>query len=476
MALLTVDISHNYSSETLVDITEIDFANPVDPATATFSSSQFATGQILSTVTIAGNTQINSIVINGGSLDASRWAFVNWSSFDSITVNGGGGNDRVFGSSVNDIVNGGNGADRISGLAGSDTIDGGAGNDMLIGGGGDDILIGGAGFDKIYGGIGNDTLRSFEYQDNTFDIIDGGKGTDSLLLTRYGSPSHDLTIDISLGGGGSDIGDGTTIAGIESIFVTTSSGNDTLVGGALNDGLFGSEGNDTLIGGGGFDTLDGGPGDDVIDGGADIDSLYYSSNTTGVSVNLSITTAQNTGSGGIDTITGIETLAGGSGNDKLTGDGARNTLLGMNGNDILRGAGGNDALNGVNGNDNLQGGVGDDLLIGGLGRDIMSGGAGVDTFFFESVADSLAGTKRDIIVGYEQGVDKIFLQSIDANEGGADDPFTFIGTGVFSLTAGELRYFHDGSATVLEADTDGDGAANFQVQFNSLIDTWNFVL
>ncbi|MBB1624924.1 hypothetical protein A9974_06700 [Achromobacter sp. UMC71] len=87
--------------------------------------------------------------------------------------------------------------------------------------GGDDTIHGGTGNDIIYGQGGNDTL----YGDDGDDIIYGGAGDDKL----YGGDGNDV-----LHGG---------------------SGNDTLEGGNGNDLLIGGKGDDTLIGGAGSDTF-----------------------------------------------------------------------------------------------------------------------------------------------------------------------------------------------------------------------------
>jgi len=67
----------------------------------------------------------------------------------------------------------------IIGGAGADQLDGRDGNDTLSGRAGDDTLIGGEGNDSLYGEDGNDTLL-FDSNDS---IIDGGLGTDTLILT-----------------------------------------------------------------------------------------------------------------------------------------------------------------------------------------------------------------------------------------------------------------------------------------------------
>lgn len=169
--------------------------------------------------------------------------------------------------------------------------------------------------------------------------------------------------------------DGDTIYGL--------GGNDTIR--ALNgiDFLYGGDGADRIYGNGGDDWLIGGRGNDYLDGGAGIDTAAYTDVSGAVTVDLSITSAQNTGSDGFDTLVSIENLISGLFNDTLRGNAAANVLSGQDGNDTLDGRGGNDTLNGGNGNDTLLGGLGNDLIAaddaGLAGNDIVDGGAGTDT-------------------------------------------------------------------------------------------------
>ncbi|MCP3733949.1 M10 family metallopeptidase C-terminal domain-containing protein [Sphingomonas sp. RP10(2022)] len=173
-----------------------------------------------------------------------------------------------------------------------------------------------------------------------------------------------------------------------------------------------------------------------------------------------------------DTITGTseqDVIDGGWGNDVLNGLGGNDRLTGGLGDDRLDGGAGNDWLNGGDGKDVLIGGDGDDTLIGGRGTDTLTGGAGKDIFRFESTADSVAGSARDVITDFLSGTDKIDLSAIDANSSifaRGDQAFTFIGTGKFTA-AGQLRYSYQmiggKEYTVVEGNTDILNSADFSV-------------
>ncbi len=87
-------------------------------------------------------------------------------------MNGGTGNDIMYGGSGNDIMNGDADNDQIFGLGGNDVMNGGSGADMLSGGAGNDQMNGGENSDILYGGIGSDT-------------IDGGAGSDILYALDH---------------------------------------------------------------------------------------------------------------------------------------------------------------------------------------------------------------------------------------------------------------------------------------------------
>ena len=160
------------------------------------------------------------------------------------------------------------------------------------------------------------------------------------------------------------------------------------------------------------------------------------------------------------------TLTGTSSADVLSATTDANwTINGSGGNDTLTGRGGADRLLGGSGNDTIKGGAGNDVIIGNSGADTLSGGSGSDVFSFAALGDSSASSlsTRDKIIDYEHGLDHIDLTGLDANTGlSGDQAFTFIGEGLFTGTAGELRIdYRDPATTKVFADVNGDGAADF---------------
>ncbi|MEI9406343.1 DUF5801 repeats-in-toxin domain-containing protein, partial [Mesorhizobium argentiipisi] len=166
------------------------------------------------------------------------------------------------------------------------------------------------------------------------------------------------------------------------------SGNYTLTGTAGNDVLAGSTHADTISGGGGTDIVD-------YTGSIAAISIHLSDDghASGASVTFINPAAGTIGGGDAtgDTLTGIEGLIGGSGNDYLFGNAGDNYLAGGVGNDTLNGGGGNDTL------------------IGGLGQDTLTGGTGADTFKL----DHLELNIKDLITDYNGAEgDKIDLTSL----------------------------------------------------------------
>jgi hypothetical protein len=139
-------------------------------------------------------------------------------------------------------------------------------------------------------------------------------------------------------------------------------GDDTLAGGSSSDLLRGGNGSDVLDGRAGNDTLVGdgddatGTGDDQLIGGDGVDLASFAA-ASALVIDLGITGPQMTGDG-VDSLSGIENVNGGSSGDRLIGDpspNTPNTLLGKGGDDEIRIRGG--------GSDAANCGTGEDLVV-----------------------------------------------------------------------------------------------------------------
>jgi Ca2+-binding RTX toxin-like protein len=103
-------------------------------------------------------------------------------------LDGGAGNDQLYGGWATNVINGGDGNDYLSSGGGNDTLYGGAGNDSMKGGqgatqmsgdDGNDTLMGGTGNEFLYGGNGDDRLTG----DGGNDTLSGGAGSDTFIFS-----------------------------------------------------------------------------------------------------------------------------------------------------------------------------------------------------------------------------------------------------------------------------------------------------
>ncbi len=96
------------------------------------------------------------------------------------------GYEKIVGDPIlGDVLEGGSGQQIIFGLGGNDQIDGGSGHDILCGGDGNDIINAGSGNDRVSGGPENDVISGGSGDDiirggDGNDTIDGGSGTNDI--------------------------------------------------------------------------------------------------------------------------------------------------------------------------------------------------------------------------------------------------------------------------------------------------------
>ena len=337
----------------------------------------------------------------------------------------------------------------LVGSAVNDILAGGGGNDFLTGNDGIDQLDGGAGIDVMAGGAGHDIY----FVENAGDIIQefAGGGADTVYTSVSFTLHPTAEVEVLAANG---LAPGTPIALLGNGFAQT------LIGGSGSDYLLGGGGDDFIAGNAGDDQLDGGTGADVMEGG-DGNDIYFVDNGADI-------VQDSLGGGGFDAVYASADFALGAGAlvELLAATGlapGQGILLAGNdyGQSIVGGSGG-DTLLGGGGNDLVDGGGGADLIDGGAGLDGLRGGAGADIFRFLSASDS--NGEGDSIYDFVSGTDRIDLSAIDANAGvPGDQAFTFIGTGAFTNSAGQLRAELSGGVLHILGDTNGDGVADLHI-------------
>jgi Ca2+-binding RTX toxin-like protein len=348
-------------------------------------------------------------------------------------------------------------------LSGFENIIGSDFDDSLTADAGNNLLIGGQGDDTLNGGLGTDTVTYANETgpDGVFVNLESGFGFDS-----YGGLDSLTGIENVIGTGNDDSISGNSAA-------------NKLEGGAGDDFLAGGGGNDTLIGGAGHGTFEGGTGADSIVGDSLHDLVTYENSTVGVTVNLSLATAQvSAGEASGDILSKIEDVTGSAFNDTLTGTDVKNYIEGGAGADRLDGGDGFDyaiynsktigvtvnlgaagaqvstgdasgdvlinieGVDGTDANDRLIGNADANGLYGERGNDTLTGGAGSDIFGFNTFEGD---SDVDLITDFQVGVggDVLHVGNILDGYSGGDDINDF------------LRIVLDGGQTKLQIDVDG---------------------
>lgn len=163
-----------------------DFANPSE-GVDTYTS---VTGRIIATMQAGDDIFVTVNLDRPEILDGGDGNDTLFGSIFADTISGGNGDDALVGSndssSIGDLLQGEDGDDFIFASDGPNTINGGMGSDVVIGGIGNDAIDGGDGNDALIGMDGNDSLRG----GNGDDFIVGMAGADTL----FGGTGSDLII------------------------------------------------------------------------------------------------------------------------------------------------------------------------------------------------------------------------------------------------------------------------------------------
>lgn len=360
-----------------------------------------------STVAFSGGAGLDRILQSGGQIDDD--GFLGVTGVEVLATSGSSALNATLGSAAS--------------AAGLTTITGRSANDVVL----VDSGFAPAGPIAVNLGFGSDNFDGgassavFNFTtESTLDVTDvligGTTDQDTLTIRESGDNSRD----------------GTGVSGVETITVTT----DEVISGETHTLLLDTQASEVANGVQNVNAVFTNDRDNfnlnVTSGAADAD---YVINLTGVA-NANI----NTGNGD-DTInggnsSGTVTVRSGDGDDTINaqnataldafGGNGSDTLTGGNGNDLLAGGNGIDIINGGAGNDDLFGGNGNDQITAGSGLDRIMGGMGADEItlsddnvrdivFYDEAHESAGAINRDIINGFESGVDQIDITSVTGN-------------------------------------------------------------
>lgn len=424
---LTLDGSGNYSAGTVKSIEwgDVTFGDgDVDP---TFVAAGEITGLKIDA------TQIADALAEG---DFSGLMGLAYGGNDKITgtsdddvIDAGAGNDKVDGGAGDDIISGGEGNDKITDLVGNNVIYDFDGNNGIVLGNGNDWVIAGAGNDKIDLG-GADAASPLYPVDGTF-----GRISDENFAERS---FHNVLVDfdgnnkITAGDGddyiktdnnagvGATPGNNKIAAGDGDNVIQVGNGNNSITAGSGDDVIWGDAGNNKVVAG---------DGNNVVDLG--LKSVFYDTYLE---------------SGG-----------------ELKGNGNNNVTTGS-GDDYVSAWEGNDVIKVGLGADEVNAGAGKNTID--LGKDLDADEVWFDHDFFAALLDGVSKTEAfSTVNNFDEG-DTIVLKS-DFNDDDVND-FASLTAEDFYIASGATPANAAGASVIFDtksgklyydADAEGEGAA-----------------
>ena len=433
---------------------------------------------------------------------------------DADSIDGGDGDDLIYGEVGGDTLGGGSGDDTIYGdsvplqydsIGGSNTV-GSTFTVINLGNYADadpietDGITDNAGdLSLTYGGAGAELYNNFQTAETFDSNLDGNLGDDDngatpedIVIdgTTYNVDSatvYNATVTFTDGTSGAftavvfqtttgdvflapELSNNTdnillTSKPIESVTLGTVSVADTFLAANRLDAdyaLPASEGTaadaDYIDGGAGNDSLLGNAGNDTIFGADGADTILGGDGDDNLDGDHAFATG------------GADSIDGGAGDDQIIGDTGNDTLIGGSGNDTIYAGDNDDTVSGDDGNDLLYGEGGDDFITTGAGTDTVFGGAGDDTIQNGEGNDSLVGGDGNDSIVASGGDDTLEGNAgNDTLEGGADNDSLDGGTGNDTLDGGT------GNDTLISTSgndtlTGGDDADTFNVIAGSFAD------
>ena len=400
---------------------------PIDPQTQRTLSGDLAPDLAQPDGTLQYDTWGNVLTTADPATDRSDLLFGRDDAQGDL-IQSGGGNDIVFGDTVDLGAPGPRSSLASSTTGGADWIDAGDGNDQIDAGPGDDLVEAGFGGDIGLGGSGNDRLYGTSRT-----------ALDSAIRNGETDQPSNLRGDLLGGGAGDD-------------WIVGDLGNDLLFGGIDKDAIVGGAGEDTLIGGGGNDVLIGGIDNDTLRGEAGDDRYVFNAgdgldtvtdtegasdtiSIAGAGVSLATVSARQAGAGDLEisygsgdkiavlkgmtslgaierfeiagttltlreflnrfvtqpvTLNGATVEGGASGGVTLYGGGGNDTIIAGNGNRVVGGQG-NDRLIDDSATFEFETGDGQDLVLDAGGANVLRFGPGITA--------SDIGLQKETLVG-----------------------------------------------------------------------------